>query len=271
MTNQQDFVADTPGIHDLSPPKRSLIALEARVVSDFASMLSPWLKSTLKRSPASKERLVIVVPGFGASDTYTRPLRRFLSSLGYRAEGWGLGKNLAGTDLPHDLSDLSDHWQLDHRDDYNGEAGVPLLVDRLVPRVKARHEETGEPVSLIGWSLGGFIAREVARELPGVVDRVITLGSPTVGGPKYTAAAPFFRKRGQDLDWIESQIKRREVRPIQQPVYAVVSKTDAIVDWRAALDWHSPAVEHIEVDASHLGMGFNQEIWGLLEELLARE
>ena len=202
------------------------------------------------------------MPGFGSDDRFTKPLRHYLTRRGYPAEGWGLGKNMAGVDLSHSLDDLSDNWHVEHREDYRGEASVPYLCDKLAERVRARHEELGEPISLIGWSLGGYLAREAARDLPEKVNRVITLGSPIIGGPKYTAAAPFFLKRGLDLDWIEQEVLRREARPIQQPVTAIYSKSDAIVNWHAVVDHHNENVEHIEVDAAHIGLAFNPTVWG---------
>lgn len=251
-----------------APPSRSLLFLEARAAVDFARMLPPLAKSGLKRRPAEADSLTIVVPGFGSDDNYTVPLRAYLKHNGFQAEGWGLGSNRAGTNYNPRIEDLSERWDVTPQKTYNGEAGVPYLVDRLYDRVRERHEATGKTISLIGWSLGGFLAREVARDLPEAVDRVITMGSPVIGGPKYTAAAKFFTARGQDLDWIEEEVKRREVRPIEQPITAIVSRTDGIVSWDSAQDHHSPGVNHIEVDAAHLGMGFNPEIWGHVLEAL---
>jgi len=244
-----------------SPPARGLFLLEGRAVLDAARMVPPLLASRLRRRGAMSEELVIVVPGFGSGDAYTLPLRRYLSRLGFPARGWGLGTNLAGADIPHTLDDLSERWAFREREPYNGEAGVPLLIDRLYERVLACHRETGQRIALVGWSLGGYLAREVARDLPDTVTRVITMGSPVIGGPKYTAVAALFNRRGQDLDWIEEEVLRRGQRPIRQPITAIYSKTDGIVGWRAAIDHHSPKVTHVEVDASHLGMGFNPRIW----------
>ncbi|MDJ0878374.1 MAG: alpha/beta hydrolase [Halieaceae bacterium] len=258
----------TPDAGTPAPPKRSLMLLEARAALDAARMLAPLAASSLGRTPEPADTLVIVAPGFGSGDRYTLPLRRYLKRKGFRAEGWGLGTNLAGTNLEHTQDDLSERWDFSRRDDYRGEAGVPFLVDHFYERVLERHRETGMKISLIGWSLGGYMAREVARDLPDIVERVITMGSPTVGGPKYTAAAPFFDKSGMDLDWIEDEIARRESQPISQPITAIVSKTDAIVDWNAAIDRYSPNVQHIEVDAAHLGMGFNPEIWSHVLEAM---
>ena len=251
----------TPATGTPAPPKRSLLLLETRAALDAARMLAPLLTSSIRSAPEPADTLVIVAPGFGSGDRYTLPLRRFLKRQGFRTEGWGLGTNLAGTNLEHTQDDLSERWEFSRREDYRGEAGVPFQIDRFYDRVLQRHAETGLKISLIGWSLGGYMAREVARDLPEVVERVVTMGSPTVGGPKYTAAAAFFNRSGMDLDWIEAEIAGRESRSISQPITAIVSKTDAIVDWNAAIDRYSPNVNHIEVDAAHLGMGFNPDIW----------
>ena len=244
-----------------SPPNRSLFLLESRAALDAVKMIRPLFSASLARKPAAADTLVVVIPGFGSDDRYTLPLRRYLARKGFQAEGWGLGANLAGTNLPHTQNDLSDRWQFEQRENYQGEAGVPYMIDRAYDRVLERHRETGKRVSLIGWSLGGYVARELARDMPEVVERVITMGSPVIGGPKYTAVANVFNRRGLDLDWIEEEIARRESNPINQPITAIFSKTDGIVGWQAAIDHHSPNVRHIEVDAAHLGMGFNPRIW----------
>lgn len=255
----------------LAAPRRSALWLETRTAVDLARMVAPLLSAHIRPRPARGGSHVIVIPGFGSDDRYTRPLRHYLKRLGFAAEGWGLGKNLAGIDLPHELDDLSPRWQVSRKEDYRGEGSVPFLCDRVVERVQERQAEIDLPITLIGWSLGGYIARETARDLPGLVDRVITFGSPTIGGPKYTAAAPFFRKRGMDLDWIEEEVAKREVRPIQQPITAIYSKSDAVVSWQAAIDHHSDNVQHIEVRASHLGMGFNPTIWSHVVSALETE
>ena len=252
----------------LTAPSRRSLLLETRTVIDVAKMMGPLFTAQFRPPHISRRSHVIVVPGFGSDDRYTAPLRHYLGRLGYQAEGWGLGRNLAGVDLAHTLDDLSEGWQVSRKSDYRGEASVPYLCDRLVERVRARHTRIGKPITLIGWSLGGYLAREVARDLPEVVDQVITMGSPTVGGPKYTAAAGFFRKRGMDLDWIEREIRNREARPIRQPITAIFSKTDAVVSWKAAIDRYSDKVCHIEVDAAHLGMGFNPTIWAHIVDSL---
>lgn len=252
----------------VAEPRRSLMLLETRAAVDAVRMIGLLIGANLRRRPRGDGRRVIVVPGFGSDDRYLAPLRYFLDRAGFRAEGWGLGKNLAGIDLPHRQDDVPEAWMFDDKADYRGEAGVPMLCERLAGRVRERHERTEGPISLVGWSLGGYLAREVARDLPEIVDRVVTMGSPVVGGPKYTAAASIMRKRGLDLDWIEAQIPKREARPIRQPITAIFSRSDAVVSWQATIDRYSRNIRHIEVDAAHLGMGFNPTIWRCILDAL---
>lgn len=254
----------------LAPPPKPLLMLESRAALDLVRMVPTLAGVHFTPSHESADQPIMVVPGFGSSDNYTRPLRYFLARLGYPTVGWGLGKNLGGLDLDHTLSDLSDRWDITPVEPYRREGGVPLMIDRLAERLIDFHKQVNRPVTLIGWSLGGFMAREAARDFPELVDQVITMGSPTVGGPKYTAAADFFRRKQIDMDWIEREIGRRDANPISVPVTAIVSRNDAIVSWAAAQDHTSLDVKHIEISGSHLGMGFNPTIWRHIREALTR-
>lgn len=245
----------------LPVPERYSLLRESRIVLDAVRMLGPMLGAHLQPRQELRPLLVVLAPGFGSDERYLAPLRHYLLRKGFHAEGYGLGRNLAGINLPHRLEDLSDRWKFSAKKVYKGEAGVPYLCDRLIDRIRERHAETGLPVSVIGWSLGGYLCREAARDLPEIVRSVITLGAPAIGGPKYTAAAPLFRKRGMDLDWIEAEIKKRESIPIRQPITAIFSKTDGIVSWQACIDHYSKNVRHVEINGSHLGMGFNPSVW----------
>ena len=245
----------------LTPPPRSALIRETRVLLEAARMIVPLTAAQLRRTTETDDRLVIVLPGFGADDRHTAPLRHFLRKRGFVVEGWSMGRNRAGQDLPNSVEQLSDRWPVEARADYNGEAAVPCLVDRFIEHAQSRHRQTGREIVLIGWSLGGYIAREVARDLPDVVEQVITLGSPVVGGPKYTATGRYFARQGADLDWIEAMIERREDNPIRQPVTMIYSKSDGIVAWPAAIDRFNRNVEHIEINGSHIGMAFNPSVW----------
>ena len=126
------------------------------------------------------------------------------------------------------------------------------------------------PVHLIGWSLGGVLSREVAREEPDYVRQVITMGSPIIGGPKYTSLARIAQREGADLDEIERMIAAREARPIQVPVTSIYSRRDGIVAWQASIDHHTPDAEHVEVQTTHLGFGQSPEVFKVLAASLAR-
>lgn len=251
--------------------RRPSYFLEARAVLDSVKMVWALLWTWLTGRASSEPRHIIVAPGFGADDRYTWPLRAYLRLLGHHSEGWSLGRNLAGLDIKHTFAEVPSHWNLTPPTEYSGEAGVVCLCERLRERVAARHHELGRPITLVGWSLGGYLVREVARDLPHLVDEVITLGAPVVGGPKYTSASGYFRKRGQNLDWIETEIAKREEVPIQAPITAIYSQSDAIVSWPAAIDRYSSQVDHIEVDAAHLSMVFNPTIWSHIADVLEPE
>jgi dienelactone hydrolase len=129
-------------------------------------------------------------------------------------------------------------------------------LDAFSADIVAAHGRTGEPVTLVGWSLGGYIARETARDHPEAVAKVVTLGTPVYGGPRYSAVADYYQRQGFDLDEIEHITIERYSEPIRVPVLAIYSRNDGIVNWKACIDHWSPRVEHVEVTASHLGMGF---------------
>ena len=174
----------------------------------------------LARLPRGAGEPVIVLPGFGAGDVSTSVLRGFLSLLGYRVWGWDLGLNTGA---------------------------IESLLPRIRRRVERRAAETGLRVRLVGWSLGGYLARELARERADLVQRVVTLGSPIA----LRAVAP-------------------GTRPIGVPITAIYSRADAIVHWRACIDRESADVEHVEVAATHLGLGFSAEVFAHVAQRLAR-
>ena len=246
---------------ELWEPGRAELLRETRVLFEAAGMLAPLATGRLRETAEAYGHPVVVLPGFGADDRYTAAMRRYLRSHGHNARGWGMGKNLAGLNLPHAVDRLSETWPVTDRDNYNGEASVPYLCDRFMEQVDSIYDETGEALTLVGWSLGGYVAREAARDRPDKVRHVITLGCPIIGGPKYTATARYFRGRGMDLDWIEAVVAERDQRPIESQVTTIYSKTDGIVAWPATIDHHSKRVRHVETNATHLGMVFNPRVW----------
>jgi len=213
----------------LTPPGLWLLMLEARAPWEAMGLMavSPWLS----KLPTGDGHPVLVLPGLGASDFSTRALRRFLAQQGYSAQPWEQGVNLGPR------------------------SGVLDGCRERIHKISTQHG--GAPVSLIGWSLGGIFAREMAKEMPDQVRCVITLGTPFTGHPKATNAWRFYQmvsgQRSQDDDLLA------EVRkPPPVPTTSIYSKTDGIVAWPCSINPARHAhTENIEVHASHLGMGMN--------------
>ncbi len=191
--------------------------------------------------PRGDGRIVLDVPGWRASERTGLPLRRYLRWLGWDARGWGLGVNRG---FP--------------------ETDTPALAEGVLILA----EQQGGPVSLVGWSLGGVIAREVAREHPDAVDRVITYGTPVVGGPTYTLGATTYGE--EECARIEALIAGLDTdQPIRTPITAMFTRRDGVVDWRSCVDHTSPDVEHVEVGSSHLGLGVDPDVWEVVARRLA--
>lgn len=223
----------------ISAPGPSSMLLEALTPWQFSRLL--FQAPRLAQAPRGNGERVLVWPGFGAGNSSTGVLRNFLRYLGYDARGWQLGRN---------------------------DGDVLAMLDVLSEQVE--REAAEGPVHLVGWSLGGYLAREVARDLPQNVRRVVTLGSPVVGGPKYTTVANFFDGRGNSLDDIERLVDERYDNPLTVPVTAIYSKLDGVVAWEACIDERSPNVEHVAVASSHTGLGFSPDAYTILAERLAR-
>ncbi|MEC7984449.1 MAG: alpha/beta hydrolase [Myxococcota bacterium] len=194
-------------------------------------------KKTLPNIPT------MVIPGLGASDLELSILRYYLSYAGLKVYKGGIGRNHG------DIKTL-----------------LPLAeqqLDRIY--MKQRH-----PVLLIGWSLGGIIARELSRKYDEKVAAVCCMGSPIVGGGKYTAFARFYKRSGFDLDLMEEQCNLREKRPLKHPSLSLYSKKDGIVFWGASQDPFNAHTKCIEVDTRHFSMGFSTTVYTALHHWLQR-
>jgi len=222
----------------LHPPPRRLLAWEALSGLELGRLL---VRSPALRAAPRGDAPVAVLPGFGADDASTLPLRSFLRHLGHEVQGWSLGRN---------------------------RGDVPALVPQVSRAVSELAERRGRPVHLIGQSLGGVIAREIARDEPGHVARVITLGTPVVGGPEYTRLA--FRYSSRERARIAALAEERNRVPITVPLTVVYSRRDGIVAWQACIDRFTAHAEHVEVSSSHLAMGLDPAVWLICAESLAR-
>ena len=210
------------------PPWRNL-ARESRAALEWLRKPSPAIAKTWPRGDGAP---ILVLPGFGQSDESTAPLRDMLMAQGFSPSAWQLGRN---TGLK------------------SGMTGT------LLKRIEQLQEASQRPVALIGWSLGGVIARELARKQPERIAHVITLGSPLAGGQTTT------------LDTLFSTINRRpgpkaghdpqRYQPPPVRCTAIYTRSDGIVNWRASCEPPAENTENIEVRGSHMGLGVNPQAW----------
>jgi len=185
----------------------------------------------LHLAPRGDGHPVLVLPGFTASDRSTALLRRYLKRLGYDAAGWALGRNLGPRSIGHE-----------------GEVLAGLL--------EQTHRATGRKVSLVGQSLGGVMARELARAFPDRVRQVITLGSPFGGSPRANNVWRLYeRLSGENVRTRHAEARMtlaREAPPV--PTTAIYSKTDGVVAWECCVETAGERIDNIEIRGSHCGM-----------------
>jgi esterase/lipase len=228
-------------MHEARRTRSQAFFMEAETPKQLALLALRYPR--LLTEPRGDGHPVLVLPGYTASDRSTQSLRRYLKLLGYDARDWGLGRN---------------------------SGNVAVLAPQVTEIVSELSATTGKKVSLIGWSMGGVISREVALHHPQWVRRVITMGSPITGGPKYTAFADQLASEGVDLEAIEAHVHHRQRMspPLQVPVTAIFSRRDGVVAWQACIDQINLSVEHVEVTSSHLGLGFDPEVYRLIARRL---
>lgn len=204
---------------------------------------SPLLLTT----PRGDGHPVYVLPGFMASDQSTLVLRRFLDQRGYHSVPWGFGRNLGPRDQ---------------------------LFDAMLARIEQIYAEHDDrKVTLLGWSLGGIYARELARRLPQRVRQVITLGSPfghAGGGTNAQVARLFESLNGGSRERIAREFLRDARTPPPVPSTAIFSKTDGIAHWRSCIERRGAQVDNVEIVASHIGMGFNPAVFFVIADRLAQ-
>ena len=219
-------------------PGALLMLLESRAPLEFAAsaFAGPWLR----RLPRGDGHPVIVYPGLAASDLSTVPLRRLLLDRGYIPYGWKQGRN---------------------RGPREGVFEACLAQAAEVAR------EHGRPDSLIGWSLGGLYAREIAKLQAATTRCVITLGSPFSGHPNDTNATRLYRAiHGQPAHEDARYAQLGDAPPV--PTTSIFSRSDGIVAWHCSLNVAGPRSENIEIPASHLGLAVNpMALYAILDRL----
>jgi pimeloyl-ACP methyl ester carboxylesterase len=224
-------------------PSRLLLATEPpRAALDLAALGATW--PLLAAAPRGNGHPVLLLPGLLTGDPATVLLRTVLRALGHRVVGWSLGTNRGATGR---------------------------VVGELRERLDRLHRESGRRVSLVGWSLGGLYAQELARAAPGSVRRLVTLGSPV------TRRSRWERDLSRVVDRIPSwpgaaALPRvwAEPGPLRVPATSVYSRADGVVDWKSCRYELRPRRENVEVRGSHLGLASNPAVVWLLADRLAR-
>ncbi|MEO8807624.1 MAG: alpha/beta hydrolase [Burkholderiaceae bacterium] len=228
----------------LSPPGPVRLALEWRAPIEAASSLALW--PWLRRAPRGDGHSVLVLPGLAAGDGSTRLLRRFLGTQGWQPQAWRQGRNLGPR---------------------------PGVLEACLDHLQQLHAESGRRVSLVGWSLGGVYARELAKRRPQAVRQVITLGSPAgspIDGRGHASNARRLYELVSGPRAYAPELMARVNEPVPVPCTSIYSRSDGIVDWRASLLPAAPSAQNIQVPASHIGMGVNPFVLRLLAERLSQ-
>lgn len=229
----------------MRPPSPALLVLEPLAWMEYSAFRAS--SPLLRFAPSGDGHPVLVLPGFTGTDRSTEPLRTALRRKGYWVHGWRLGANVGPR---------------------------RHIVDGMKQRLESLHERHGRTVSVVGWSLGGVFARELARERPDVVRQVITLGSPfrlrpgdrSHGSRLYDALTP------RDEPFLSRLAPEHERTPLEVPATAIYTRTDGIIRWHAAIETAGDRRENIEVIGTHSGLGFNlAAVWAVADRLAQPE
>jgi pimeloyl-ACP methyl ester carboxylesterase len=232
----------------IAAPSIFKMMMEGRAPWEFGATLATWplMQYALKNVPQGDGHAVVVFPGLAANDFSTVPLRGFLQKLGYQPHGWHQGVNLGPRQ------------------------GVIEIAAEQVAKI---YNSTGKPVSLIGWSLGGIYARELAKQMPEKIRGVMTLGTPFAGPPSATNAWWIYQLANGKHSIDETlQLSLKDSPPV--PTSSVYSKSDGIVAWQCSVQEAAHAgadFENIELIASHFGIGFNPLAWYVIADRLAQQ
>jgi pimeloyl-ACP methyl ester carboxylesterase len=237
---RQEYVMDDD---EVRRPPLALTLLESRAIGELC--LYAWMYPLLRMCPKGDGHPVLVLPGFLASGRSTAPLRHLLKSVGYQGHRWKLGRNLGPS---------------------------RVLLEKVMERVHELRHRYNSKVSLIGWSLGGFYARELAWMAPDDVRQVITLGTPFRHYRATAATHLYTTINGHEDEYIDPEIIKRAEQPPPVPCTSIYTRTDGVVPWQCSLDLDSPHTENIRVHGSHSGLGHNpMALWAVMDRLVQPE
>jgi len=231
--------------HRYAPPSKARLAADfPRAVWGAASLVPA--RAHLNAAARGDGRPVMILPGMFNTERSTFVMRRYLERIGYDARGWGLGRNLANRTIGADGA-------------------------RLFEAVAAFAEEAGEPVTLIGVSLGGIMARLVAHRHPELIREVITVASPYAGDPRATNVWRFFEMiTGDKIDSAAVVAQRLEIAaPLPMAATAIWSRTDGFVNGMICHAPDEPGCRSIEVESGHVGVQLRPQVLRTIADVLA--
>jgi pimeloyl-ACP methyl ester carboxylesterase len=235
---------EAPASPRLRAPGLGLLLAEARGIFELNAslLLSPLLLS----APRGDGHPVLALPGFLASDLSMAPLRRYLALLGYETHAWRMGRNIGG---------------------------VSKMRATLLARLAKIHRDAGRKVSIVGWSLGGVYARDLALQAPEMVRYVVTLGSPFANHVRATNATRLYELLSGETVGHNAELEAAIAGDLPVPATSIYSRSDGIVNWRTCLSRPCATSENIEVYfASHVGIGVNPAaLWAIADRLAQRE
>jgi len=237
MTSSQTYASSYA-----APPPLSLLATEPlRALFDFCAG-----KFSEAAEPVGDGHPVVVFPGLGGAPFTTSHLRRYLGESGFTAHCWGRGVNTGP------------------------EGDFDAWLEGLEDDVRRWRLDSGRKVSLVGWSLGGIYARELAKRAPDCVRQVITLGTPFASMRGATHAETVYKLLNGNATQLTPELEARLRASPPVPTTSVYSKSDGVVCWRGCIEKKSPLAESIEVTASHLGMVSHPEVLRVVVDRLAQ-
>ncbi len=230
--------------HTARPPSALLALTEpGRAMGDLAGFYA--LRPFMGTLPKGDGHGVLVLPGFLASDFSTVPLRSLLTNLGYMVTGWNLGRNI----------------RVDN-----------ARIEAMMACMDELHGKTGRPISIVGWSLGGVFARELAKLAPEKVRQVISLGSPISDDRNHTNARRLFEYlNGREPEVMKDGNFAELAKAPPVPTTSILTRGDGIVHWRGSVQQPGEQSENIEVIASHCGLGVNPAAVYAIADRLAQE
>ena len=248
-------------VNEHRPPELRLALTEfPRAASESYKLL--WQYSSLsKQVPRGNNQPILCISGYGAGDASMLPLRSFLKLIGYNPLKAEIGINIESKE--DRIKSVNDATSFRHK-----------MVDLLKERVNMLYQQHNQKVVLIGWSMGGLFAADVSQQIPDKVSQVITMGSP-FGDPRGTSTFNLLRWINKSDIPIEEQdfdtwLNKRQMTSEEVPIKVLYSKSDGIVGESTARLHEHPAVEHIEVDSSHVGFAVNANVFKTIADCLAQ-